>query len=281
METLYSLSILERRNENEPKSAHKQIMEEWTMISVHVLASGSDGNCIVIENEDESLMIDAGLSGRALTELMCKCSIDPKTLKGILISHEHVDHIRGAGVLSRRFNVPVFGNLATLQASPLGLIDSCLFNGVQPFKCGSFSVCAIPTSHDAVDPVTFSISHDDKKILVATDTGKITPLLEQELSKVDLAVIESNYDRKMLENGPYPIYLKRRIDSEFGHLSNVDCGLALKQTMGNGRKVFLAHLSRNNNDPDTARDTVARIMGIKRMNIDCLEFPGDYRTLIV
>jgi len=251
------------------------------MINVHVLASGSDGNCIVIESEGDSLMIDAGLSGRALTELMSKCGIAPSTLRGILVSHEHVDHIRGAGVLSRRFKVPVFGNFATLQASPLGQIETRLFNGLQPFQCGPFSVRAIPTSHDAVDPVTFSVSMDHKRVLVATDTGKITPLIEQELADVDLAVIESNYDRKMLENGPYPIYLKRRIDSELGHLSNVDCGQALQRTMGNGRKVFLAHLSRNNNDPDTARDTVARIMGVKRMNIDCLEFPGDYRTLSI
>ena len=251
------------------------------MIDVHVLASGSDGNCIVIEGEGESLMIDAGLSGRALADLMSKCSIDTGTLKGILITHEHIDHIRGAGVLSRRFKVPIFGNAATLMASPIGQIDTCLFNGIQPFQCGSFSVRAIPTSHDAVDPVTFSVSLDSKKIVVATDTGVITPLIEQELAEADIAVIESNYDREMLKNGPYPIYLKRRIDSDIGHLSNVDCGRALQRTMGNGRKVFLAHLSRNNNEPDTARDTVARIMGVKRMNIDCLEFPGDYRTLTV
>jgi len=252
-----------------------------SMLNVHVLASGSDGNCIVVESEEGSLMIDAGMSGRCLTGLMSKCGLCPQDLQGILVTHEHVDHIRGAGVLSRRFKVPVYANPATFLASPLGQVESCLFHDLDPFQCGPFSVTPLATCHDAIDPVTFSISWQGKRVLVATDTGRLTESLEQELALADLAVIESNYDQRMLREGPYPAYLKKRIDSDFGHLSNVHCGQALQRTMGNGRKVFLAHLSSNNNNPDTARDTVARITGVKRMLIDCLEFPGDYRTITV
>ena len=251
------------------------------MLNVHVLASGSDGNCIVIDSGEGSIMIDAGLSGRCLTDLMSKCGLCPRDLQGILITHEHVDHIRGAGVLSRRFHVPVFSNEATFQASPLGQVESCLFHGQEAFHCGPFSIQPLSTYHDAIDPVTFAVTYGEKKVLVATDTGRLSDPIEQELARADLAVIESNYDQKMLRDGPYPAYLKKRIDSDYGHLSNIHCGQALQRTMGNGRKVFLAHLSRNNNNPDTARDTVARIMGVKRILIDCLEFPGDYRTITV
>lgn len=251
------------------------------MIDVHVLASGSDGNCIVVQSEDSALMIDAGLSGRCIAGLMDKCGICPEHLQAILVSHEHVDHVRGVGVLSRRFKVPVFGNHATLQASRLGQTETSVFKTGETFDCGPFTVKSMATSHDAIDPVTYCISMDGKRVLVATDTGRMTDPIEEELAGADLAVIESNYDPHMLETGPYPPYLKRRIDGDFGHLSNVACGQALQRTMGNGRKVFLAHLSRNNNDPDTARDTVARITGVRRMNIDCLEFPGDYRTITV
>jgi phosphoribosyl 1,2-cyclic phosphodiesterase len=118
-------------------------------------------------------------------------------------------------------------------------------------------------------------------VLVATDTGKITFQVEHALKQADVAVIESNYDKKMLAEGPYPAYLKKLIASDMGHLSNVDCAGAIKRTMTPSRKIFLAHLSKTNNAPDIARDTVAEMTGIKRLNIDCLEFQGDTRTLKV
>ncbi len=252
------------------------------MLRVHILASGSDGNCIVLESDEGSVMIDAGLSGRGISELMSKCELCHRDLKGILISHEHGDHIRGAGVLSRRFNVPVLANHATLEASPIGEVKSELFRSGEQFQCGPFSILPLPTFHDAIDPVCFSVEHDGRKILVATDTGRLSDEIEAELAVADLAVIESNYDPQMLRDGPYPAHLKKRIDSDFGHLSNVRCGQALERTdTGNGRQVFLAHLSRNNNNPDIARETVASITGIKRLFIDCLEFPGDYRSITV
>lgn len=251
------------------------------MLEVHVLASGSDGNCIVVRTEEGSFMVDAGLNGKQLTGLMGKVGVEGGDISAILLSHEHVDHVRGAGVLSRKYGIPVMGNSHTLSRSDIGKVDYQHFKTMMPFKLAGMEVSPLPTSHDALEPNAFLIRDRDHSLLIATDTGVMTAPVEEALKEVDLAIIESNYDEKMLIDGPYPIYLKRRIASECGHLSNIDCGISLRNTMGNGRRIFLAHLSKNNNTPDSARDTVARITGIKRMNIDCLEFPGDYRTLRV
>ncbi|HIJ00934.1 MAG: hypothetical protein PWQ88_1252 [Candidatus Methanomethylophilaceae archaeon] len=251
------------------------------MIEVHVLASGSDGNSIAVQTDEGAFLLDAGLNGKKLMELMDKVGVDGNDLSAILISHEHADHVRGAGVLSRRLNIPVMANANTFAQMNVGEIERSPFRTMDPFYITGTMVLPLPTSHDAVEPNAFLLRHKEKKILVATDTGAITPPLEAILNDVDLVIIESNYDEHMLKTGPYPPYLKKRIACDTGHLSNVACGGALKRSMGNGRKVFLAHLSKNNNTPDIARDTVARIMGVKRINIDCLEFPGDYRSIRV
>ncbi len=249
------------------------------MIEVHVLASGSDGNCVVVRTPEGSVMIDAGLNGKRLTELIGRVGIDSEEISAIILSHEHIDHVRGAGVLSRRWGVPVMGNMNTLSNASIGKVGYESFRTSEPFSIGGIDITPLPTSHDAMEPNAFLLCQSDNRVLIATDTGIMTAPVEAALKDVDVAVIESNYDEKMLQDGPYPLYLKRRISGESGHLSNIDCGISLRNTMGNGRKIFLAHLSKNNNTPDAARDTVARITGIKRMNIDCLEFPGDYRTV--
>ena len=149
------------------------------------------------------------------------------------------------------------------------------------FCIGSMDITPLPTSHNAVEPNAFLIEAEGKKVLVATDTGKLTFQVEHALKEADVAVIESNYDKRMLADGPYPAYLKKLIASDRGHLSNVDCAGAIRRTMCDNRQIFLAHLSKTNNAPDVARDTVAEITGMKRMKIDCLEFQGDTRTLKV
>ncbi len=249
------------------------------MIEVHVLASGSDGNCIVVQSPEGSLMVDAGMNGRRTVEMMGRVGVSGGDLSAILVSHEHVDHVRGAGVLARRFKLPVMGNRNTLSRSEIGCVRQLPFSTNEPFAAACFEVAPLPTSHDAAEPNAFLLRHKDASVLIATDTGVMTPALEEAMRTADLAVVESNYDERMLSDGPYPAYLKRRISGDVGHLSNIACGESVKRTMGNGRKLFLAHLSKNNNTPDAARDTVARVTGIKRMNIDCLEFIGDYRTL--
>ena len=251
------------------------------MFEVHVLASGSDGTCTIIQFDDEAIMIDAGISCRRIMGLMEKEGIDKKAVKALLVTHEHTDHISGAGVVSRKFDIPVLCNKATFDVSELGNVAYSEIRTMGSFCIGSMNITPLPTSHNAVEPNAFFVEAEDRKALVATDTGKLTFQVEHALKQADVAVIESNYDRKMLAEGPYPLYLKKLIASDVGHLSNVDCAGAIKRTMRDNRQIFLAHLSKTNNAPDIARETVAEVTGIKRLCIDCLEFPGDTRTIKV
>ncbi|MGE0014927.1 MAG: MBL fold metallo-hydrolase [Candidatus Methanomethylophilaceae archaeon] len=249
------------------------------LFEAHVLASGSDGNCTVIESDGEAIMIDAGISCRRILALMDQEGIDPSSVKAMLLTHEHSDHVSGAGATARKLGIPVYCNVPTFESCTLGQIDyRPISTGVAFGLCG-MRITPLPTSHNAADPNAFLTEAGGARILVATDTGKLTYQVEHALSLADLVIIESNYDNRMLTDGPYPLSLKRLIGSDIGHLSNVACANAIMRTRREGRKIFLAHLSKTNNTPDTARDTVARIIGEKRFNIDCLEFPGDTRTI--
>lgn len=250
------------------------------MLEVHVLASGSDGNCTVIESDGEVVMIDAGISCRRILSLMEQEGVDKDMVKAILITHEHSDHVAGAGPTARKLGVPVMCNERTFSQLSLGNVDYVPFDTARSFDVGSLHITPLPTSHNAVEPNAFLTQADGKRALVATDTGKLTFQIEAALKMADIAVIEANYDMQMLADGPYPVSLKRLIGSDHGHLSNVDCANAIRRTMTESpRQLFLAHLSKTNNMPDLARETVADITGIRRLNIDCLEFPGDTRTL--
>lgn len=250
------------------------------MLEVHVLASGSDGNCTVIESDGEAVMIDAGVSCRKILAAMDQEGVDPSVVKAILVTHEHSDHVAGVGPTARKLNVPVMCNAATMSQFDPGAVDFIPFDSASSFDVGHLHITPLPTSHNAIEPNAFLTQADGKSALLATDTGKLTFQIEAALKMADIAVIESNYDQKMLVDGPYSPSLKRLIGSDQGHLSNVDCGNAIRRTItDSSRQLFLAHLSKTNNIPDLARDTVSEITGIRRLKIDCLEFPGDTRTL--
>lgn len=251
-------------------------------MEVHILASGSDGNCTVIESDGEAIMIDAGVSCRKILSLMDKEGVDEKSLKAILITHEHSDHIMGAGATARKLDVPIVANEATFNASNLGNVQHWVFSGNSYIDIGQFHVTPLPTSHDAVEPNAYFTQTDAGNVLLVTDTGKFSFQIEEALSQADVAVVEANYDEEMLINGPYPEKLKRHIMSDRGHMWNVDTGIEIKKTITDRkRKIFLAHLSKTNNTPDIARDTVSKVSGLKRMFIDCMEFEGDTRTIKV
>ncbi|MCL1984001.1 MAG: MBL fold metallo-hydrolase [Methanomassiliicoccaceae archaeon] len=251
------------------------------MIEVHVLASGSDGNCTVVVCGDHAVMVDAGLSGKRITELMNVNGLDRSLIKSVLLTHEHSDHASGAGIMARKLNVPIMCNEKTFTSCDLGSVTYSRITTMQTFRSGPMDITPLPTSHNASEPNAFLIAVDGKKVLIATDTGKMTDEIEKELPAADLAILESNYDKHMLATGPYPPMLKRLVGSDIGHLSNIACAESLKRTMNEKRKIFLAHLSRNNNTPDTARETVSEITGIRRSKIDCLEFKGDTRIIKV
>ncbi|MBO4797472.1 MAG: MBL fold metallo-hydrolase [Candidatus Methanomethylophilaceae archaeon] len=251
------------------------------MMEVHVLASGSDGNCTVVECDGESVIIDAGLSCRTLMSYMDCEGVDPGTVKAILITHEHSDHVKGAGPMARKLGVPVMCTMGTYNASSMGSVDFVPYSLRGSFSVGPMKITPLPTYHDAAEPNAFFLESDQGKVAVITDTGKFDHRLEHALGACDAAVVEANYDLTMLRNGPYPVSLQRRIESDTGHMWNRETGKALSRTGADGRKIFLAHLSRTNNEPDIARETVAEITGIKRFKIDCLEFQGDTRTFKV
>jgi phosphoribosyl 1,2-cyclic phosphodiesterase len=241
-------------------------------IELHVLASGSDGNCAVLQADGVSVMIDAGLSGRVISRLASAAGLDLKDVSAILITHEHGDHVKGAGVLSRRFDIPVYANLQTFNASNIGNVSSWVeFQTLSIFRIDDLQINPLPTSHHAVKPTAFSFSFDGKKCLVATDLGKVTPEIQVELEESDLAMLEANHDIDMLINGSYPPFLKTLIKGERGHLSNNDCAEALSKGHTDGRKVFLAHISKNNNRPEIARKTVAASLGCSADRLHCLE----------
>ncbi|NLI73288.1 MAG: MBL fold metallo-hydrolase [Euryarchaeota archaeon] len=227
-------------------------------------------------------MLDAGLSGRRITTLMSHVGIGPEEISGILLTHEHSDHVKGAGVLSRRYKLSIYANKNTLRCSNIGSVtDSKIFNTMQPFSIGPLTIRPLPISHNAAEPNAFHISCESKSMLLATDLGVVNNEIYAALREVDLAMIESNHDLNMLIQGPYPPMLKTAIRSERGHLSNVDCARALWSTAREGRKIFLAHLSKNNNTPELARRTVARTLCCCEDTLECMMGADDVRSIIV
>ncbi|MBF0526588.1 MAG: MBL fold metallo-hydrolase [Deltaproteobacteria bacterium] len=226
---------------------------------VCLLASGSKGNCIFVSSEKTSLLIDAGLSGKSATTRMAAAGISSRRLAGILVSHEHTDHTRGLGVLSRMYNLPVYVNAGTRDALPSRLGKFCgteIFTTGQAMTIGDLTVHPFSQSHDAVDPVGFVFEHDGVKVGLATDLGVATRLVTQRLQGCAVLILESNHDPKMLDQGPYPWDLKQRVKGRQGQLSNHDMGELLTNVHHPGlQHLILAHLSEINNTPQLARTT--------------------------
>jgi len=240
-------------------------------VSVCMLASGSKGNCIYIAAGDKAILVDAGLSGRELERRMRQRNLRPENLQAIIISHEHMDHIRGVGVLARRYNLPVFmsNETACVALSSLGrLPQRCPFKAGRPFDLPPFSIHPFPISHDAADPVGFRINLNGSRIGIATDLGIATGLVEAHLRGCHLLVIEANHDLEMLINGPYPWPLKQRIKSRQGHLSNDATEALLRSVLTvELRYVILGHLSETNNTSEQARNTVQQAIDGRDIHI--------------
>ncbi len=230
-----------------------------------VLASGSRGNAVHISDGVSTLLFDAGLSGVELERRMNSRGIDPSAIEAIVVSHEHSDHIQGVGILSRRFGARVWVSRPTHAAAEkaLGKIDRLShFDCGRPFQWGGFIIHPFSTSHDAADPAGFTVSRNGCKIGIATDLGVVTNLVRNHLAHCNALVLEANHDPVMLEEGPYPWPLKQRIASRHGHLSNEASQHLLKSLIHPGlQHVILAHLSEQNNSPETALKTVGEALG--------------------
>jgi len=233
-------------------------------LTICVLASGSKGNSIYIEEGHTRLLIDAGLSGREISRRLREIQVDPAALSALIVSHEHSDHVRGAGVLARQLGLTVFGTARTLEAlagSFRGDEDLRTFRNDESFRVDGLRVRAFSTSHDAVDPVGFRIRGRHAAVAVATDLGFASHLVRHQFRGADLAILEANHDERMLMEGPYPWELKQRVRSRSGHLSNREAGELLAELAQNGlRRGILAHLSEQNNTPDLALRTVQEMV---------------------
>ncbi len=224
------------------------------------LQSGSNGNCIYVEAGDVRLLFDAGISGRQAMLRMAEHGRDIRDVDALIISHDHNDHIRCAGIYQRKFGLPIYVTRRTLEAtwSPLGRLgDVRWFRAGDVLRFGDVNVYTIPTPHDAADPVIFVVEHDGRRLGIFTDLGHPFAGLSGLLRSVDAAYVESNYDPHMLDVGPYSPALKARIRGPGGHLSNVESAELLRRSLP-ARWVMLAHLSEQNNQPDLALDTHRR-----------------------
>lgn len=228
---------------------------ETGMIEICPLASGSNGNCYYIGNNEEALLIDAGLSYKQILRRLEAKSLDPQKIRALFITHEHGDHIRGARVTSKKLDIPVYMTRGTFNSSyrtwqPLS------FQAVEnnrPVQVGQFTVYPVLKNHDASEPTSFRIEHGGYSIGVFTDIGSPCENVKSHLVKCHALFLETNYDLKLLREGPYPYHLKVRIDSDFGHLSNVQAFELLKDHAHPGLQcVFLSHLSAENNRPELA-----------------------------
>lgn len=235
-------------------------------MNLYPLFSGSTGNCTLLESGDTKILIDAGLAGKTICEALHFCGIDPATLSALVITHEHIDHVKGAGILSRKFGLPVYANEGTWEGmrNKLGKIDESLcrtFDTDKSFCIDNVDITPVSIPHDTNDPVAFTFTAAGKKISVATDIGHVTKKVEKALSGSDLLLMEANHDVEMLKNGPYPKELQDRILSNHGHLSNEKCGELLCRLYNTGvKRSILGHLSRENNTERLALETVSSLL---------------------
>lgn len=246
-------------------------MNNDTAISVCMLASGSRGNAIYLSDGNSRILIDAGLSGVEIERRMSSRGLDPEKLDGIVVSHEHSDHIQAVGILSRRFKLPVYISERTYAAASqqLGRIDDVRrFSCGSPFPIGGLELHPFSISHDAMDPAGFTVTANGTRIGIATDLGIATSMVKTHLKACSALILEANHDPVMLAEGSYPWPLKQRIKGRTGHLSNDDTLQLLKEILHDRLShVILAHLSEQNNTPEKALDAVGQALHRSDINL--------------
>ena len=243
------------------------------MIKFQSFLSGSSGNCTFVTNSYTKLLVDCGANGRYIEECLDRIGVLPQEIDAILISHGHRDHVSGAGVVSRRFDIPIYasqgtweemtsiiGNINTTNTKIIDLNDDTTFGDI---KIRPFSI-----PHDAKGALAYRIETENSKMAIATDIGHISDEIFDNLRGCDFVIIEANHDLEMLRNGRYPYYLKKRIMSDTGHLSNNDCGKLCAMLAKTGTKSFwLGHLSNENNTCTLAYNTVKETLLSSNVNV--------------
>ena len=240
------------------------------------LYSGSSGNSIFIASDNTRVLIDAGLAGKKIDEALKHIGEEASSIDGIFITHEHIDHIKGVGVLSRKYDIPIYANdntwavmeknIGKIKEHNIRIMDRRSSITINDLEIRSFNI-----PHDAIAPVGYTVSSAGKNASVVTDFGVFTEEIRDNIIDSDIILLESNHDVNMLRMGPYPYKLKLRVLGENGHLSNEDCGSAIVSLLKNDKKkqIVLGHLSGTNNHPDLAYQTVVDVLSANGIR------PGD------
>lgn len=230
------------------------------------LSSGSSGNCIYVGSESSGILVDCGVSGKEILENLKNIGVCTGAIKGILVTHEHTDHTKGVGVVSRKLNIPIYANAATWEGMGLSIGDIKtenikFFETKADFNINEIDVKSYSIPHDAADPVGYSFRIGNKKVCIATDLGYFSDEVKSNIQQSDMVLLEANHDIEMVKFSSYPYFLKRRILSDVGHLSNEAAGKAVLQLINTGvQKVLLGHLSKENNFPELAYQTVKNVL---------------------
>ncbi|MBS1505579.1 MAG: MBL fold metallo-hydrolase [Bacteroidetes bacterium] len=233
-------------------------------LSIASLNSGSNGNCYYVGNDQEAVLIDAGISHRETDKRLKRLGLSIKKVKAIFITHEHADHIGGLHKLYKKLQVPVYITRATLGNMRLSgrEINPIAFQAYQPIAVGNLTITPLPKYHDAADPHSFVIEHNAVRVGVFTDTGRLCDDLIKSFAQCHAAFLEANYDEEMLETGNYPFHLKERIRKGFGHLSNKEAlQLFLNHRPSFMSHLVLSHLSANNNTPEIVEELFRAVAG--------------------
>ncbi|WP_163193833.1 MBL fold metallo-hydrolase [Clostridium thermarum] len=235
------------------------------------LYSGSSGNSIFISSDNAKVLIDAGMSGKSIEGALREIGERPEEIDAIFVTHEHSDHIKGVGILSRKYNIPIYTNeltwksmakaIGNIKEHNIKIMDTAV--SIKDIDVERFDI-----PHDAAAPSGYSLLSGGKKVCIATDLGYFSEDVKRNIIDADILLLESNHDVEMLKFGPYPYELKRRILSDIGHLSNEACGYAITEIVTDKQKrIVLGHLSNTNNYPELAYATVTNILNDNKVNV--------------
>ena len=244
------------------------------MLKFASLYSGSSGNCLYVETENTKILIDAGVSLKKIEKGLDNLNVDAKDLDGVIVTHEHIDHIQSIGNLSKKFDIPVFANQKTFDAMPkqtekLSDKNKKKINIDEKFMIGDIEILPFSIPHDAADPCGFTLFSNNKKISIATDIGHMTGDIVKQIDGSEFVLLEANYDTEVLKYTKYPFKLKERIAGPTGHLSNKMAGQTINYLINSGlKKAMLGHLSKESNFPELAYQTVIDEIIANGTNID-------------
>lgn len=253
------------------------------ILRMMTIASGSSGNCIYVGSEETHILIDAGITRKKIEEGLHSANLSLKDISAVFVTHEHSDHIKGLGVMSRKDNIPVYSTKGTIDGilgtSTLGELNSDLFCPMEresDIVVGDLCIHNFKVSHDANDPVAYTVSCGEKKAGIVTDLGYYDDYIVDNLKGADMMVVEANHDVNLLQVGSYPYYLKQRILGKKGHLSNESSGQLINSLLhDNIKKILLGHLSKENNYDKLAYETVRLEIDMSKNRFKSKDFDID------